>query len=75
MLLETREMLPLCDADKGVFVITLTSSVAGTCSQQPLEGNGAATTLSALSNSSAAVDKAASSQLCACMICVDLVKI
>jgi len=59
-LLETREMLPLRDADKGVFVTTPTS-VAGTCSQQPLEGNGAATTLSALSNSSAAVDKAASS--------------
>ena len=73
-LLETREMLPLRDADKGVFVTTLTS-VAGTCSQQPLEGNGAATILSALSNSSAAVDKEASSQLCACMICVDLVKI
>ena len=59
-LLETREMLPLRGADEGVLVTTPTS-VAGTCSQQPLEGNDAATTLSALSNSSAAVDKVVSS--------------
>ena len=51
-------MLPLRDADKGVFVTTLTS-VAGTCSQQPLEGYGAATSLSALTTNSAAVDEAA----------------
>lgn len=72
-LLETREMLPLRGVDEGVLVTTPTS-VAGTCSLQPLEGYGANVTLSALPNSSATVDEAASSQLCACMICVDLVK-
>ena len=51
-------MLPLRDAEKGVLMTTPTS-VAGTCSQQPLEGYGAATSLSALTINSAAVDEAA----------------
>ena len=63
MLLDTREMLPLRDADKGVFVTTPTS-IARTCSQQPLDSNGAATILSALPTSAVAGDEAIAA-LCA----------
>ena len=44
-------------ADNGALVTTLTL-LAGTCSQQPLEGNGAAMILSALPTSATTVDEA-----------------
>jgi len=50
-------------ADNGALVTTPTL-VAGMCSQQPLEGNGAAKILSALLTSAAAVDEAIAA-LCA----------
>ena len=43
-------------ADNAALVTTPTL-VAGTCSQQPLDGNGAATILSALPTSAAAGDE------------------
>ena len=63
MLLQTPGPLPLRVADKGVLVTTPTL-VAGTCSQQPLEGNGAPLILSALPSSAAAVDEEAILHLC-----------
>ena len=50
-------------ADNGALVTTPTL-VAGMCSQQPLEDNGAAMILSALPTSAAAVDEAIAA-LCA----------
>jgi len=50
-------------ADNGALVTTPTL-VAGTCSQQPLEGNGAPLILSALPTSTAAIDEEAAA-LCA----------
>ena len=59
--------LPLRVADKGVLVTT-PISVAQTCSQQLLEGNGAPTTLSTLPSRDAAVGEGGAT-LCSSKYC------